>query len=148
LVNSFMVEADRDEAFTALWSKTSAYFRQQPGYMSLRLHRALSPASDYRYINVARWASAEQFAAAHDTDEFRRLGRADRLARVPVQTCPVRGRDRTQRNRAQRCATDRAEGRPADGPALRRAGRGNGGSSRPIAEHSPTAAWRVFEASC
>jgi heme-degrading monooxygenase HmoA len=73
LVNCFVVAADRDEAFSALWSEASAYFRKQPGYVSLRLHRALSPASDYRYINVANWASSEQFAAAHDTEEFRRL---------------------------------------------------------------------------
>jgi heme-degrading monooxygenase HmoA len=73
LVNCFVVAPDRDAEFTALWSQTSAYFRAQPGYVSLRLHRAVSPTTDYRYINVANWASAEEFAAAHRTDAFRQL---------------------------------------------------------------------------
>jgi len=71
LVNCFVVEADRDEAFTSLWTATSGYFRAQPGFVALRLHRALSPDTHYRYINVATWASAQQFQAAHATAEFR-----------------------------------------------------------------------------
>jgi hypothetical protein len=38
--------------------------------VSLRLHRAVSPDTHYRYVNVATWASAEQFRAAHQLPEF------------------------------------------------------------------------------
>lgn len=38
--------------------------------MSLRLHRAPSPDARYRFINVATWASAQDFYAAHQGDEF------------------------------------------------------------------------------
>lgn len=73
LVNSFVVAPDRDDAFLALWTQTSEYFRAQPGFVSLRMHRAVSPEATYRYVNVAVWESVAQFGAAHDTDEFRRL---------------------------------------------------------------------------
>lgn len=73
LINSFEVGPGREDAFQALWAETSGYFRAQPGYLSLRLHRALSPDAQYRFVNVARWASFGQFHAAHQTDEFHRL---------------------------------------------------------------------------
>ena len=73
LINSFVVLKGREGVFQALWAETSGYFRAQPGYVSLRLHRALSPDAKYRFVNVASWASSAQFQAAHQTDEFRRL---------------------------------------------------------------------------
>lgn len=73
LINKFVVPAERDEAFMALWTETSLYFRAQPGFVSLRFHRAVSPDADYRYVNVATWRSLDDFRAAHDTDEFRRV---------------------------------------------------------------------------
>jgi len=36
------------------------------------LHRALEPDASFRFVNVARWASMEQFHAAHD-EGFREL---------------------------------------------------------------------------
>jgi heme-degrading monooxygenase HmoA len=71
LINSFAVPEGRDDAFLAIWSRTSAYFRAQPGFVSLRLHRAVSPDAAYRFVNVAVWATAKEFGAAHATDEFR-----------------------------------------------------------------------------
>jgi heme-degrading monooxygenase HmoA len=73
LINSFVVAAGRDAAFQRLWTDTSGYFRAQPGFVSLRLHRALAAGAPYRWVNVAVWASARQFADAHATPEFRRL---------------------------------------------------------------------------
>jgi heme-degrading monooxygenase HmoA len=73
LINSFAVPVGRDEAFLDRWRKTSAFMREQPGFRALRLHRSVSPDSDFRYVNVAVWASAQEFAAAHATDEFRAL---------------------------------------------------------------------------
>ena len=83
LMNGFVVSPDRDDAFHALWSKTSQYFRAQPGFVSLRLHRAVSPDAPYRWINVANWASAEDFRAAHATDEFRAVVTEDGWEEFP-----------------------------------------------------------------
>src|SRR6188508_663351 len=54
-------------------AETSEYFRAQPGFVSLKLHRAVSTDAQYRYVNVATWDSAAHYAAPHQTDEFRRL---------------------------------------------------------------------------
>src|SRR5918911_395646 len=59
LMNSFSVPEGRDEVFLELWKQTSEYFRRQPGFRSLRLHRAVTPGAAYR--------------APHTTDEFRAL---------------------------------------------------------------------------
>jgi heme-degrading monooxygenase HmoA len=71
LMNSFTVAPERDEAFHAIWSRTSEYFRAQPGFVSLRLHRAVSNDASYRWVNVATWESEAAFRAAHASDEFR-----------------------------------------------------------------------------
>jgi heme-degrading monooxygenase HmoA len=73
LVNSFVVPEGRDEAFLELWTETSEYFRRHPGFVSLRLHRATSADARYRFVNVVQWASAAEYLAPHQTDEFRRL---------------------------------------------------------------------------
>jgi heme-degrading monooxygenase HmoA len=73
LINRFVVPAGRDDAFLALWTETSEYFRAQPGFRSLRFHRALSPDTGHRFVNIATWASVEEFQAAHQTPEFFRL---------------------------------------------------------------------------
>ena len=79
LMNSFVVRPDRDEAFRARWIETSRYFTAQPGFISLRLHRALSADATYRWVNVANWESEGHFRAAHSTDEFSAPGHSARL---------------------------------------------------------------------
>jgi hypothetical protein len=56
-----------------LWARTAKYFTAQPGFISLRLHRAVSADAQYRWVNVANWESEAHFRAAHGTDEFRRV---------------------------------------------------------------------------
>ena len=83
LMNSFVVPEGRDEAFVELWMQTSEYFRAQPGFLSLRLHRAVTPGTEYRYVNVARWASDAAYRAPHGTDEFRALVTQDGWKEFP-----------------------------------------------------------------
>jgi heme-degrading monooxygenase HmoA len=73
LINCFEVPAARADAFYGLWTDTSGYFRARDGYQSLRLHQALSPDAQYRFVNVANWAALEDFQAAHATAQFREL---------------------------------------------------------------------------
>ena len=73
LMNRFAVRPERDEVFQALWTETSKYFMAQPGFVSLRLHRAVSSDAEYRWVNVASWESEKHFRAAHGTEEFRRV---------------------------------------------------------------------------
>lgn len=71
LMNQFAVPAGRDEAFFELWRSTSEYFVTQPGFISLRLYRAVSSGVPYRWVNVANWDSEAHFRAAHATETFR-----------------------------------------------------------------------------
>jgi heme-degrading monooxygenase HmoA len=73
LINSFRVPEGRDAEFHDLWERTSRYFVRQPGFRSLRLHRAVNDDAVYRWVNVATWESEGAFRAAHASDEFRRV---------------------------------------------------------------------------
>ena len=73
LMNRFVVPAPRDQEFEAMWTRTSEYFVARPGFVSLRLHRAVSADATHRWVNVANWACQADYRAAHATEEFRRL---------------------------------------------------------------------------
>lgn len=66
LVNCFEVPAGREEEFFGLWQQVNAYMQKKKGYLEHKLHRSLAPDAKYRFVNVARWASIEDFQAAHD----------------------------------------------------------------------------------
>ena len=72
LVNCFEIPAGRDDEFFSLWEQVNNYMRQKKGYLGHKLHRSLAPDARFRFINVARWASAQEFQAAHD-EGFRAL---------------------------------------------------------------------------
>ena len=83
LINCFTVAADRDDVFEKMWTETSMYFRAQPGFVSLRLHRAVTPGAPYRWVNVAVWESEAQYQDAHRTEDFRRLVTQDGWKEFP-----------------------------------------------------------------
>jgi len=72
LVNCFEIPAGRDDEFFSLWEQVNNYMRQKKGYLGHKLHRSLAPDARFRFVNVARWASAQEFQAAHD-EGFRAL---------------------------------------------------------------------------
>ena len=74
----------RDEVFRELWAETSRYFRAQPGFVGLKLHRAVSVDAEHRYVNVVVWDSAAAYAAPHQTDEFRRLVTQEGMREFPT----------------------------------------------------------------
>ena len=83
LINSFQVPAGREAAFHALWTETSPYFIRRPGFVSLRLHRAVNDDAPYRWVNVAVWESESDFRDAHATPEFRALVTAPGWSEFP-----------------------------------------------------------------
>ena len=85
LINSFQVPPERDADFRALWGRTSQYFIARPGFVSLRLHRAVNDDAPYRWVNVAVWESEAHFRASHATEEFRRLVTAPGWSDFPSQ---------------------------------------------------------------
>lgn len=83
LINSFQVPPGRDAEFRSLWGRTSRYFIARPGFVSLRLHRAVSDDAPYRWVNVAVWEREADFRAAHGTEEFRSLVTAPGWSEFP-----------------------------------------------------------------
>ena len=76
LINPFEVpEGTDDEQFLRGWERAADYMRRQPGFVSTRLHRALRPDARFRFINVAEWASPQDFQAAVSSEEFREIAK-------------------------------------------------------------------------
>ena len=74
LINPFEVpEGTDDEAFLRGWERAADYMRQQPGFLSSRLHRALRPDARFRFINVAEWSSPQEFQSAVSSEQFREI---------------------------------------------------------------------------
>jgi heme-degrading monooxygenase HmoA len=71
LINSFEVPLGEDESFLAGWDTAREVLRAQDGYLATRLHRSLSPDAEFRYVNVAQWASADAFRVATSRPAFR-----------------------------------------------------------------------------
>ena len=64
LINAFEVPVGDDERFVAGWERARSLLSEQPGYLETTLHRSLSPDAEFRFVNVARWETAEAFQAA------------------------------------------------------------------------------------
>jgi heme-degrading monooxygenase HmoA len=70
LINAFEVPEGEDEAFLQGWERAREFLSTQQGYLSTRLYRSLSPAAEFRFINVALWESAQAFRDATSQPEF------------------------------------------------------------------------------
>lgn len=70
LINAFEVPQGEDEVFLEHWERARDFLSTQEGYLSTHLHRSLSPTADFRFVNVARWHSAQAFQAATARPEF------------------------------------------------------------------------------
>jgi heme-degrading monooxygenase HmoA len=68
LINLFSV-AERDiSALTAAWEKDANWMKQQPGYISTQLHRAIGDSC--MLMNYAVWESVDHFRAAFTHLDF------------------------------------------------------------------------------
>ena len=57
LINAFEVPEGEDDAFLQAWERSRQFLNAQEGYLATRLHRSISPAADFRFVNVALWQS-------------------------------------------------------------------------------------------
>jgi len=53
LINPFEVPKGKEEEVLAFWEKVAEYMRDQPGFISTRLHKALVPWARFHLINIA-----------------------------------------------------------------------------------------------
>ena len=71
LINAFEVPEGSDDEFVAAWRSARDFLETQPGFVETALHQTVSPDSAFRFVNVARWQTAEDFQAAVTSDAFR-----------------------------------------------------------------------------
>ena len=71
LINEFDVEPDEADQFIKAWAEHSAYFKQQPGFISTQLHRGIGGSS--MFVNYAIWESTELFKKALSNPESNSL---------------------------------------------------------------------------
>ena len=73
LINPFEVPEGKEAKALATWERVRDWMKRQPGYISTRLHRAVTPDARFKLINVAEWESVEAFQAAVNHKEFLEL---------------------------------------------------------------------------
>ncbi len=72
LINPFEVPEGKEEEALAFWEQGAEVMRNSPGFISTRLHRAISPNARFLLINIAEWESPEYFQAAIESDAFKK----------------------------------------------------------------------------
>lgn len=70
LINAFTVPVEESDLFLRRWTDNARLMASAPGFISARLHRALTEA-DLRFVNVAEWESASALAAAQANPQWR-----------------------------------------------------------------------------
>jgi heme-degrading monooxygenase HmoA len=69
LVNIFTLDSADEQIFLDAWQADAAFMKQQPGFISTQLHRALGESPTY--FNYAVWDTMADFRAAFSHPEFR-----------------------------------------------------------------------------
>jgi len=69
LVNVFTLDKADEPQFLESWQADAAFMKQQPGFISTQLHRAVGESPTY--LNYAIWESTADFRCAFAHPEFR-----------------------------------------------------------------------------
>jgi heme-degrading monooxygenase HmoA len=69
LVNVFTLDKADEPAFLEAWRDDALFMREQPGFISTQLHRAIGESPTY--LNYAVWETTAHFRAAFTNPEFR-----------------------------------------------------------------------------
>ncbi len=68
LVNLFRLDKADEQVFLKAWQDDALFMKQQPGFISTQLHRAIGESSTY--LNYAVWETTAHFRAAFTNPEF------------------------------------------------------------------------------
>ena len=69
LINLFSLDRTDEQTFLEVWQDDADFMKQQPGFISTQLHRALGESPTY--LNYAVWESTAAFRAAFSHPQFR-----------------------------------------------------------------------------
>jgi heme-degrading monooxygenase HmoA len=69
LVNIFLLDKADEPTFLKAWQDDALFMKQQPGFISTQLHRAIGESPTY--LNYAIWETTADFRAAFSNPAFR-----------------------------------------------------------------------------
>ncbi len=81
-VIAYEVAVEDSERFLSAWKMANEFIKAQAGFLSTRLHQAVSASPEFRFVNVSGWESADAFRNATQSDGFRTA--SARLDAYPV----------------------------------------------------------------
>ncbi len=61
---SYKVKEEDVETFLDSWDRAQVFLKKQTGHVSSTLHGAVSANPPFRFVNVAKWKSADAFRKA------------------------------------------------------------------------------------
>jgi len=70
LVNVFTLNQADEQSFLQNWQDDAMFMKQQPGFISTQLHRAIGQSPTY--LNYAVWESTTHFRKAFKRPEFKK----------------------------------------------------------------------------
>ncbi len=79
---SYQVKYEDIETFLDAWEQANDFLKKQPGHVSNTLHRAISANPPFRFVNVAKWKTVNDFRRATQSTGFQEA--AGRLNPYPV----------------------------------------------------------------
>lgn len=73
LINPFEVPEGKEDEALQMWKRAADFMRQQPGFISTKLHKAITPNARFHLVNVAEWETVEHFQSVSNNAEFQRI---------------------------------------------------------------------------
>jgi heme oxygenase (mycobilin-producing) len=64
VIVSYKVKDEDADNFLNAWERANDFLKKQPGHVSTTLHRAMSSNPPFRFVNVAKWKTVEDFRKA------------------------------------------------------------------------------------
>jgi heme-degrading monooxygenase HmoA len=79
---SYKVLAEDVDTFLDAWDHANTFLKKQSGHMASTLHGAVSANPTFRFVNVGKWRSADDFRKATQSAGYAEA--ASRLAAYPI----------------------------------------------------------------
>ena len=73
LINPFEVQGIDEADFLAYWQAAADFMCTQEGFISSDLHQTLMTGGRFSFVNIAVWASGEDFQRAVNSPKFKAL---------------------------------------------------------------------------
>ena len=70
-INPFEIPQEQEDKYLMYLDEGYKIRKQQPGFISSRLHRAISPSVQFQFITVSEWQSLEHLQAALTSKDFK-----------------------------------------------------------------------------